>query len=102
MPYIEKPNRKYLDPVINELANHIKELAEGDFTACAGMLNYCFTRVTMQCMGHIRYWKIALVKGIFSTLGAEFERRIVIPYEADKRVQHGDVKEYVGPHVGGS
>ena len=45
-------------------------------------------------MGGKSYWKMALIVGVFTTLVAEFTRRVINPYEDTKIAENGDVPEY--------
>lgn len=100
MPYIKSKSREKLDDSINILAKQIvaiskQEEGEGAF---AGLLNYSCTRLALEVIrlrfGHIRYWLIAIVAGVFSNVSGEFYRRLATPYE-DKQIEnHGDVDLY--------
>lgn len=100
MPYIKQELRDQLDNLINELARRIVDISkqeEGD-GAFAGLLNYSCTRLALEVIrlrfGHIRYWLVAIVSGVFSNVADEFYRRLVTPYE-DKQIEnHGDVDFY--------
>lgn len=100
MPYIEKKERKPLDPLIDKLAERIvlqarNQTSEG---ALAGLLNYACTRLALKVVkrrfGKIRYWIIALIGGVFKNIADEFYRRIGEPYENRKIKESGDVDEY--------
>lgn len=97
MPYIAQDIRQDIDNALETLIEAVKNACRGyDEAAFAGVLNYCFTRMIMRTIleGKVRYWKLALVSGLFATLVAEFERRVVMPYEKGAREKAGDVPEY--------
>jgi hypothetical protein len=93
MPYISAEARQRLDPHIQELADEIARLAEseGGDAAFAGFLNYSCTKLALKVMPVRRYWSIATVVGVFRNVADEFYRRVGVPYEDEKRAQHGDV-----------
>jgi len=93
MPYISAEARQRLDPHIQELADEIARLAddEGGDAAFAGFLNYSCTGLALKVMPVRRYWSIATVVGVFRTVADEFYRRVGVPYEDEKRAEHGDV-----------
>ena len=45
-------------------------------------------------MGYPSYTKIAMITGVLENIKQEFYRRIAEPYENQKIVQNGDIKEY--------
>jgi hypothetical protein len=81
MPYIKS---KYRD-----------ELNDPNMTASnAGELNYLFTKIINEYLvenGPLRYHLINDIVGALEGAKAEFQRRIVNPYEDLKRQQNGDV-----------
>ncbi len=93
MPYISAEARQRLDPHIQELADEIARLAESEAgdVAFAGFLNYSCTRLALKVMPVRRYWSIATVVGVFRNVADEFYRRVGVPYEDEKRAEHGDV-----------
>jgi hypothetical protein len=103
MPYIKQEDREYLDPYIKTLSQAIStrtKLQDGDRApvSYAGMLNYCCTRLALMVanglFGHLNYWVLALISGVFSNINSEFYRRVMEPYENEKISQNGDVEEY--------
>jgi len=104
MPYIAPELRRELDPLIDALADRLAAQAEdaGDDGAFAGLLNYTCTRLALAVVrrrfGHLRYWLIAALSGVFQNIATEFYRRVAVPYEDLKMTQSGDVdvfKEFV-------
>lgn len=100
MPYIKPESRDRLDDSINELARRIVDISrqeEGD-GAFAGLLNYSCTRLALEVVrlrfGHIKYWLIAIVAGVFSNVAGEFYRRLATPYEDKQIKSHGDIDLY--------
>lgn len=101
MPYIEQENRIFLDPYINTLSDSVKRNAPEDLNinnedlmVLLGELNYCITRLCARTIGQPTYPKIAMITGVLENVKQEFYRRLSAPYEENKIVQNGDVKEY--------
>lgn len=104
MPYIDETSRKILDRSIDDLANIItnhSELNNEDVVTVLGDLNYCMTRLIGQVMGSTSYAKIAMITGVVENVKQEFYRRVAVPYEEEKIVQNGDIKEYKNRHLTG-
>lgn len=102
MPYIAQEDRKSLDPLIDKLAAEIVAKAKkaGGDASFAGFLNYTCTRLAMKIIrmrfGHLKYWIIASILGVFHSVADEFYRRIGIPYEQIQIDRNGDVDLFVG------
>src|SRR3989344_5934055 len=99
MPYIKPQSREKLDDSINILAKQIVALSQQeDEGVFAGLLNYSCTRLALAVIrlrfGHIRYWLIAIVAGVFSNVSGEFYRRLAAPYEDKQIEKNGDVDLY--------
>lgn len=101
MPYIKQEDRVFLDPYINNLSDAINshipanmDFGNEDIMVLLGELNYCITRLCTRTMGHPTYPKIAMITGVLENVKQEFYRRLAAPYEENKIVQNGDVKEY--------
>jgi len=93
MPYLPPAVKQRLDPHIDGLAAEIAAIAaeesrDGSF---AGSLNYACTRLAVKVMPERRYWAIATVVGVLKNVADEFYRRVGVPYEEERRDQHGDV-----------
>jgi hypothetical protein len=104
MPYIDETSRKILDRSIDDLANIItnhSEFDNEDLVTVLGDLNYCMTRLIGQVMGSTSYAKIAMITGVVENVKQEFYRRVAVPYEEEKIVQNGDIKEYKNRHLTG-
>ena len=97
MPYIAPDLRRELDPLIDALADRLASQAEaaGYDGAFTGLLNYTCTRMALAVIrrrfGHLRYWLIAALTGVFHNLATEFYRRVAVPYEDLQKAQSGDV-----------
>jgi len=97
MPYIAPELRRELDPLIDALADRLAAQAEdaGDDGAFAGLLNYTCSRLALTVVrrrfGHLRYWLIAALSGVFQNIATEFYRRVAVPYEDLKMAESGDV-----------
>jgi hypothetical protein len=94
MPYIAQQQREALNPHIRELSDAILEEAT-EPEAFAGLLNYACTKLALDVVngpeGEMRYWKIAVLTGVFENIKQEFYRRVAGPYEDLKAGEHGDV-----------
>lgn len=85
MPYIKLENRSYFEPVLYALAHS----AISD----PGELNFMFTELIKQYMvTHTKnYQTMNDIVGALESCKAEFQRRVVNPYEDDKITENGDV-----------
>lgn len=104
MPYIDETSRKILDWPIDDLANTItnySEYSDRDMVTILGDLNYCISRLVGKVMGDTSYAKIAMLTGVLENVKQELYRRVVVPYEEEKIVQNGDIKEYKNRHLTG-
>ena len=104
MPYIDETSRKVLDGAIDDLANTItnfSELENEDLVTILGDLNYCMSRLIGQVMGNTSYSKVAMITGVLENVKQEFYRRVAVPYEEEKLVMNGDIKEYKNRHLTG-
>lgn len=92
MPYIKQEDRAILDPLIVNLGNGIKAVAEkyGYPGAFAGLLNYSCTCLALSLVTR-RYWGIAIITGVFKNIADEFYRRYGVPYEDEQVKANGDV-----------
>lgn len=93
MPYLSPSIKKRLDPSLDALIVEIKAIAgeQSGEAAFAGMLNYACTKLAARVMPERRYWAIATVIGVLNNVADEFYRRVGVPYEEERRAQHGDV-----------
>lgn len=88
MPYIKpEPNREAIDPHIQPLFDNIADV---------GDLNYTITRLAMKYLlaKGLNYANMNSVAGVLQKVLAEFDERVVRPYEDLKIKQNGDVPEY--------
>lgn len=86
MPYISKNTRRYLDPLLEPLYRAVDSCEIGD-------LNYMVTKLAIRYVQSrgIRYASLNEAVGALDSAKAEFQRRMVSPYEDQKREQNGDV-----------
>jgi hypothetical protein len=80
MPYVRKTVRESLDV--------------GEFgPQCAGDLNYLFTKLAIAYVKEhgLSYQRLNDVVGALDGAKAEFQRRVVAPYEDTKIRENGDV-----------
>ena len=99
MPYIPEEEREELDEAVEIMAKAIKDFQTAlvnphNFAHFLGRINYCFSRVLSIVMGDISYSKIAMATGVLENIKQEFYRRIAEPYENNKVIENGDIKEY--------
>lgn len=98
MPYIDKNERKELDPYIRDMIAAIKNTTKlnnpNDFKNNLGRINYVFSRVLSGVMGNISYSKIAMATGVIENIKQEFYRRLAAVYEDNKIQDNGDIPEY--------
>jgi len=88
MPYIEPDNRKSLENEIQTLAAALRRNGYLE----AGELNYVITRlIQVLTPSVLRYAHIATVSGVLRNVYDEWYRRVVVPYEDERRRQNGDV-----------
>jgi hypothetical protein len=87
MPYILPEDRLKLKPATDALAGVI------DSTTTAGDLNYMISvmaKAYIDAKG-LRYEHLNAVVGALDSCKAEFQRRVVAPYEDVKIGENGDV-----------
>ena len=116
MPYISEDRRAMLDDSIHNMIMTIKssldqpvfghtlpesgdikdyyKLSNEDVLSLLGDINYVFSRVLSNLLGDISYSKIAMATGVLENIKQEFYRRVAEPYEKQKIIQNGDIKEY--------
>ena len=85
MPYILPSWRELFDPLLNNL---------GPLVESPGELNYCITKLCLAYLAgceKINYTRVAEIHGVLDTVGREFYRRVVVPYENDRKNENGDV-----------
>ena len=84
MPYIKQDRRKDFKE-----AKLLGLKAENE-----GELNYIITSVILGYLAHrsmINYTLLNSIKGVLDEVKDEFRRRIIVPYEENKRKENGDV-----------
>ncbi|MEO8935323.1 MAG: hypothetical protein ABI277_15335 [Burkholderiaceae bacterium] len=87
MPYILADDRRKLKPATDAIAAVIDE------TTTAGDLNFMISlmaKAYMDAKG-LRYEHLNAVVGALDSCKAEFQRRVVAPYEDRKITENGDV-----------
>lgn len=99
MPYIKQEDRKILDPRIENVFGSLMRTAtfENNDQLC-GELNYIIFRLAkMLCDqemwgGERRYARMNAIIGAIESAKAEFQRRIIAPYENEKMDENGDIE----------
>jgi hypothetical protein len=87
MPYILPEDRLKLKPATDAIALAV------DATTTAGDLNYMISlmaKAYVDAKG-LRYEHLNAVVGALDSCKAEFQRRVVAPYEDSKITENGDV-----------
>lgn len=85
MPYINSERR---DELYNSHENSIK-----DWPRTAGELNFLITIMCNEFVPENTYRNLNEVIGVLECVKQEFYRRVVVPYEEQKRLENGDVYE---------
>ena len=97
MPYIPQNQREVIDSSIDKLVDNILDQNLQTSKVC-GSLNYVITRILMQTFlrkeGKISYGTVCMIDGIVSNIAREIYRRVAAPYEDQKIIENGDVKEF--------
>ena len=95
MPYIKPEQRIWYENPVNELAKVLGSTqTDEEFMKKCGDLNYCISTLVGKVMDKPSYAKIAMITGVLENVKQEFYRRVGVPYEENKIVQNGDIKEY--------
>ena len=86
MPYIRNQERIVLDDAILELGRKIET---------PGQLSYAITKLSLCLIEELGecYSTFALIDGVLDCTKQEFVRRVIEPYEEQKRLTNGDVYE---------
>jgi len=95
MPYIPKKERKKYDSLIDSLAHILNTRKDND--ELSGELNYVLFRLArLLCDGESGgkrgYARMAVVRSALSEARDEFHRRVMVPYEEEKKDLAGDVE----------
>ena len=102
MPYVKRELRPPINTLVRKLAIQIAEFSAWNedgspkseperLAEAAGLLNYAITKLLLGVTGEPRYWKFAIVAGTLQKVAAEYDRRVVAPYEDAKAKANGDV-----------
>ncbi len=85
MPYIAPERREFLENATDEEIAQV-ELSTGD-------LNYAITSLMDEWIGQkgLNYDAINSAIGVLECAKLELYRRVAVPYENNKKDQHGDV-----------
>ena len=81
MPYIKDYQRKALDPIVEDLADHVKP---------TGALNYILFAYAKKIKPSYNHYK-ELIGELHCTI-TEIERRLLAPYEDKKIKENGDIE----------
>ena len=94
MPYIKQEDRPKYAPLLQALAERLREV--DDQMDRAGHTNYVITTLLLDAFPDRKYATMALVDGIISNVGREYYRRRAAPYEDEKVLENGDVYDTSG------
>ena len=84
MPYINQDSRNAVDSHIDAL---IQAIRKHDTDAVEGVVNYSISRIVCDSIRPNSGWNYSFLNrayGTFLSAGAEFLRRLVVPYEQKK------------------
>ena len=87
MPYTPQKDREKFDPLINRLAEILNRGTDGD-------VNYVITRLVDLVYSGMGYTQLNAALGVLEAVKQEYYRRVVTPYENERREQNGDVYTY--------
>lgn len=85
MPYIKQGDRAGLKQACDHVEMNVRN---------AGELNYAITRIVDQYLNpkrNARYNDYNEVMGVLACVQQELYRRVIVPYEDEKRAENGDV-----------
>ena len=91
MPYIEKSDKSYLEPLVESLMLEVGTVGE---------LTYAISVMCDRFANKFRlnYAEIAHVMGALECTKHEFYRRVAVPYEESKKELNGDIfEDHTGP-----
>lgn len=94
MPYIKLQDKEVLNSLLEET---LKLVSKPGFCT-AGDLNYIFTVLAQSYLkgSGLNYNSLNTIVGVFESARAEFQRRVVGPYEDRKIEENGDVYQTEG------
>ena len=85
MPYISKFDRGTLDPYLEPLISKVKT---------PGHLNYCITCLLLSFLPPREartYRTLSTIRSVLYDIADEYYRRMMVPFEEEKRKANGDV-----------
>lgn len=94
MPYIKQEQRNQLDKALEDLSIAIIKLTDDgkQIIPGPGIWNYVFSKLLAVPYGYnTSYTKINEAIGVLECAKLELYRRVAVPYEEAKRLEHGDV-----------
>ena len=85
MPYVDQATRDALED--------FNCTGDPEFPVTAGELNYCITRLCDRYLSESKkkYTDYNEIIGVLECAKLEFYRRLVVPYEDQKKEENGDV-----------
>jgi len=88
MPYIKQEYREVVEEPLSDLFDKVMCTPTQDRP---GVITYCIYKLFMD-MNTNHFVAFAILLGILDSVGKEFYRQVVAPYEDEKIQQNGDVK----------
>ena len=85
MPYIDKDLRNEIKDIL------VFDIFRDDLFRHPGTLNYILTKFCTHYIKHLTYTNLNEVVGVLESVKQEFYRKMVIPYEAKKELENGDL-----------
>lgn len=99
MPYVDNEFREMFDELIQEFCDRIDTLVKENNLEYKidGLLNYIATEIILNLYmyshsGNFNYAYLQRIKGLFANMEAEFQDRIVRPYEDLAIEKNGDIE----------
>ena len=95
MPYIPSIQRPVIDAMVDPLIVHLNGFYKTD--DMVGRLSYAISKIIWGLSGDEwhnnarTYARLNAIDGVMGLAQAEFRRRIITPYEDQKREVHGDI-----------
>lgn len=89
MPYIVAENRRVFDKPIDRLIGELRGMCSEDHP---GDINYCLSRIIWRLwQSSPDYTTGNSLVGVLECVKQEFYRRMLVPYEDEKRALNGDI-----------
>lgn len=95
MPYITKNYRQELEPLIDALAQKMKEIhRDNPAQTRDGLMNFTVTEIIAQVFPNARYTDMNEIIGFLECCKLEYYRKTASPYEDKKELENGPVRNF--------